>query len=96
MFLQKIGICSLFIINYVKLVLKLTWSTLSVSSEELFYSLDLKVPGRCVRAIVTGEDRLFSRRPPREAFTESLRLKCACARQNNGSPKDVHFLIPEV
>lgn len=94
MFLQKIGICSLFIINYVKLVLKLTWS--AVSSEELFYSLDLKVPGRCVRAIVTGEDRLFSRRPPREAFTESLRLKYACARQNNGSRKDVHFLIPEV
>ena len=87
MFLQKIGICSVFIINYVKLVLKLTWSTLSVSSEELFYSLDLKVPGWCVRAIVTEENRLFSRRPPREEFVESLRLKHTCARQNNGSPR---------
>lgn len=41
--MKKIGISSAFIINYIKLVLKPTCSTLSVSLKELFYSLDFKV-----------------------------------------------------
>lgn len=47
------GICSVFIINYLKLVLTLTWSTSSVPSGELFCRLDSEVPGQCVRALVT-------------------------------------------
>ena len=48
MLLQKIGISSMFMINYIKLVLRLTWSTLPGSSESKL-TLQLRSEGSRTR-----------------------------------------------
>lgn len=90
MLLQKISISSMFMINYIKLVLKLMRSTLPGSSESKL-TLQLRSEGSRIRhqGPLSQSIGLWS---PGLRRKDSCNLQEACARENN-SP---HVLIPEI
>ena len=88
--MQKIGISSMFMINYIKLVLSLMWSTLPGSSESKL-TLQLRsegsIRGHCLRESGSG------------AQASKGRIHRICRMPVLGritAPKEVHVLIPEI
>lgn len=90
MLLQKISISSMFMINYIKLVLKLMWSTLPGSSESKL-TLQLRSEGSRIRHQGPLSQRIGLWSPGLQR-KDSCNLQDACARENNGP----HVLIPEI